>query len=144
MFQYTLEHKYQLLGILGGIVALVMIVTGIRYYSLQRSNEAFALLERSRTKYEKLLDEKNPQTAYGEVSAEFENLLDKYGDKAGGKLARIVFADICYRAEKIDQAISLYEKALTDFQDPFIKNSVLNGLAYSYEKKQAYKKETLL
>ncbi len=142
LFQYTLEHKYQLLGALGGIVAVVLIVTGIRFYSLQRSKEAFALLEKSRARYEKLLDEKDPQTAFEEVKSDFEHILDKYGDKAGGKLARVLFADICYRAENLDQAIFLYEKALADFQDPFIRNSIFSGLAYAYEKKQAYKKAT--
>lgn len=142
LFQYALEHKYQLLGALGGIVAVVLIVTGIRFYSLQRSKEAFALLEKSRARYEKLLDEKDPQTAFEEVKSDFEHILDKYGDKAGGKLARVLFADICYRAENLDQAIFLYEKALADFQDPFIRNSIFSGLAYAYEKKQAYKKAT--
>jgi tetratricopeptide (TPR) repeat protein len=142
LFQYALEHKYQLLAALGGIVAVVLIVTGIKYYSLQKSKEAFALLEKSRAKYVKLLDEKDPQTAYEEVKSDFEHILDEYGNKAGGKLARVLFADICHRAENLDQAIFLYEKALADFQDPFIRNSIYTGLAYAYEKKQAYKKAT--
>ena len=139
LFQYTLEHKYQLLAALGGIVAVVLIVTGIRYYSLQRSKEAFAVLEKSRAKYVKLLDEKDPQSAYEEVKSDFEHILDTYGNKAGGKLARVLFADICYRADNLDQAIFLYEKALADFQDPFMRNSIYSSLAYTYEKKQAYK-----
>jgi tetratricopeptide (TPR) repeat protein len=140
LFQYTLEHKYQLLAALGGIVAVVLIVTGIQFYSLQRSKEAFALLEKSRARYEKLLGEKDAQTAYEEVKSDFEHILDKYGNKVGGKLARVMFADICYRAENLDQAIFLYEKALADFQDPFIRNSIFSGLAYAHEKKQAYEK----
>ena len=140
LFQYTLEHKYQLLAALGGIVAVVLIVTGIRFYSLRSAKEAFALLEKSRAKYEKLLTEKDSQAAYQEVKSDFEHILDKYGNKAGGKLARVMFADICHRAEELDQAILLYEKALADFQDPFIRNSIFSGLAYAYEKKQDYKK----
>lgn len=140
LFQYTVEHKYQLLAALGSIVAVVLIVTGVRYYTLRRSQEAFALLEKSRARYEKLLGEKDAQAAYEEVKSDFEQILDKYGNKAGGKLARVMFADICYRAGNPDQAILLYEKALTDFQDPFIRNAIFSGLAYAYEKKQAYEK----
>jgi len=142
LFQYSLEHKYQLLASLGAIIAVVLIVTGIRFFSLQGSKESFALLEKSRARYEKLLGEKDAQTAYEEVKSDFEHILDKYGNKVGGKLARVMFADICYGADNLDQAIFLYEEALADFQDPFIRNSIFSGLAYAHEKKQAYKKAT--
>ena len=136
LFQYALEHKYQLLGALGGLIALVLVISGVRYSLLRKADEAFARLEKGRTIYEALLQEKGPEQAYEQVQADFKQLLEKYSGQTGGKFARVVYADICYRGGQPDEAIDLYTAALADFDDPFYRNTILNGLAYAYEKKQ--------
>ena len=136
LFKYTMEHKYQLLGALGGLIALVLIVSGIRYNYLKKAEESFALLESGRAKYEALLKEKSPQQAYELVRGDFAQLLEKYSGQTGGKFARVVFADICYRGGALDEAITLYNEALADFDDPFYRNTILNGMAYAYEDKK--------
>ncbi len=140
LFQFAVEHKYQLLGALGGLIALVLVISGIRYSLLRKADEAFARLEEGRTKYEALLQEKGPEQAYEQVRAEFTQLLEKYSGQTGGKFARVMYADICYRAGQPDEAIDLYTAALEDFDDPFYRNTILNGLAYAYEKKQDLEK----
>ena len=136
LLQFTLEHKYQLLGALGGIIALVLIISGFRYNSLKKADEAFAQLETGRTTYEALLAEKGPQQAYEQVREDFQKLLEKYSGQTGGKFARVIFADICYRGGSPDEAIALYNAALGDFSDPFYRNTILNGLGYAYEDKK--------
>ena len=139
LFQFTLEHKYHLFGALGGIILLVLIVTGIRYYSQQRSNEAFSLLEKGRVKYQTLLNECDPRKAIKHVEKQLEQILNKYSDKVGGKLARVTYANICYNGGNPDKAIALYQKALNDFDEPFYKDLILNDLGYAYEQKGAFK-----
>ena len=136
LFKYAVEHKYQLLGVLGGIIALVLIISGFRYTSLKKADEAFARLEKGRTKYEALLAEKGPQQAYEQVREDFQKLLQRFSGQTGGKFARVIFADICYRGGHPDEAIALYNAALADFDDPFYRHTILNGLGYAYEQKQ--------
>lgn len=140
LFQYVLEHKYPLLGALGGIIVLVLLISGIRYSSLKKADEAFARLEKSRTKYEALLAEQGPRQAYEQVREDFQQLLEKFSGQTGGKFAQVIFADICYRGGQPDQAIDLYNAALGDFEDPFYRNAILNGLGYAYEEKQQLQK----
>lgn len=140
LFRYILEHKYQLLAALGGLIAIVLVVSGFRYSSLKKADEAFARLETARTKYESLLAEKGPRQAYELVQQDFQRILDKYARQTGGKFARLIFADICYRGGESDQAIELYNTALEDFDDPFYRNVIITGLAYAYEKKRDLEK----
>ena len=140
LFQYALEHKYQLLGALGVLIALVLVISGIRYSSLKKADEAFARLEISRTKYEALLAEKGPQQAYEQVREDFQQILQRFSGQTGGKFARVIFADICYRGGQPDEAIDLYDAALKDFDDPFYRNTILNGLGYAYEEKKDLEK----
>ena len=140
LFKYALEHKYQLLGVLGGIIALVLIISGFRYSSLKKADQAFARLEEARTKYEVLLEEKGPQQAYEQVREDFQQLLRRYSGQTGGKFARVIFADICYRGGRPDEAIDLYNAALEDFDDPFYRNTILHGLGYAYEEKRQLEK----
>ena len=140
LFQFALEHKYQLLGALGGIIALVLIVSGFRYSSLKKAEEAFARLEQVRTQYQTLLNDKGPQQAYEQIRGDFQVILDKYSGQTGGKFARVIFADICYRGGQPDEAIAHYNAALQDFDDPFYRDTILNGLGYAYEEKQDLKK----
>ena len=139
LFQFAFEYKYHLFGGLGGLIAVVLIISGLQFYAQKRSKEAFALLEKSRTKYEALLSENGPQAAYQQVEPEFDQLIRDYSDKTGGNMARILLASICYRGGNADRAIQLYREALEDVNDPFIRNLVFSGLAYAYEEKQDLK-----
>ena len=139
LFQYAVEHKYQLLGALGGVIALVLVISGVRYSLLKKADEAFARLESGQKRYEALLNDSGARQAYEQVREDFQQLLDKYAGQTGGKFARVIFADICYEAGELDEAIALYTAALEDFSEPFYRNTILNGLAYAHEKKTELK-----
>ena len=70
--------------------------------------------------------------AYQSVTEDFHVILDKYGNKGGGKLARVTFANICFDAGEYGEAVKLYEESLKHFeQHPMIYNLILSGLGYA-------------
>jgi tetratricopeptide (TPR) repeat protein len=140
LFQFVVKHKYQMLAALGGVILIVLTVSGWSYHSRQRANESLAQLQKSWNRYETLRNgkDKDPVLAYQEVRTEFEQLIADSGDKPGGKMARVIFADICYDAGEADKAIALYQSALEDFTQPFYRDQILNGLGYAYEAKKEY------
>ncbi len=136
---FAVDHKNQLTYALGIIVALALIISGYRFFSIRSENKASALLDRSIAKYEKVKNDKQPVAAYDQVSADFQLILDKYGSKKSGKIARLTYANICYKAGKYEQAIELYKRSLKDFEKhPPIHNQVVGSLGYAYEQQEDY------
>jgi tetratricopeptide (TPR) repeat protein len=136
---FIVEHKNQITYALGLIVALALIFSGYRFFSIRSENKASALLDQGLAKYEKFKNDKQPVVAYDQVSADFQLILDKYGSKKNGKIARLTYANICYKAGKYEQAIELYKKSLTDFEKhPTIHNQVVGSLGYAYEQQADY------
>ena len=135
--RFAIDYKYPLTGGLAGLVILILIGTGIRYFSIKAENTAFTLLSQNQIKYETLLRQNGPQKAQSEVAADFDGILKKYSTKKGGRLARVIYASICFKAGNLDQAIALYNQSLDDFKsDPFLKNLILSGLGYAHEEKK--------
>jgi tetratricopeptide (TPR) repeat protein len=136
---FIVEHKNQITYALGLIVALALIFSGYRFFSIRSENKASALLDQGLAKYEKFKNDKQPVVAYDQVSADFQLILDKYGSKKNGKIARLTYANICYKAGKYEQAIELYKKSLKDFEKhPTIHNQVVGSLGYAYEQQADY------
>ncbi len=135
--RFAMDYKYPLTGGLVGLVILILIGAGIRYFSIKAENTAFTLLSQSQIKYEALLKQNGPQKALTEIAADFEGILKKYSTQKGGRLARVIYASICYKAGNLDQAIALYNESLKDFNsNPFLKNLILSGLGYAHEEKK--------
>jgi len=90
--------------------------------------------------YQKALKtDKDLKKAFKSVNKDFTQLIDTYGNRQGGKLARILFGNICYDAGETDQAILYYNQAIKDFKDELsILNAIYNGLGYAYEQKQDF------
>ena len=136
---FAIDHKNQLIYALGIIVALALILSGYRFFSIRAENNASALLDKSLMKYNTIKAEKQPAEVYGEVSADFQFILDKYNGKESAKLARLIYANICYNAGNYKQAIELYKKALTEFtKNPMIHVQILSNIGYSYEQEKDY------
>ncbi len=136
---FAVDHKNQLAYALGIIVVLALIISGYRFFSIRAENNASALLDKSLTKYNSIKADKKPDEVYGEVSADFLFILNKYKGKESAKLARLIYANICYNAGKYKQAIELFETALTDFAKyPVIHHQILSNLGYTYEQKEDY------
>ena len=139
LIKLTIEYKTHLSYALGIILVLAVIISGIRFFSIRAENNASALLDKSLTKYNSIKSEKQPDEVYGEVSADFQFILNKYKGKESAKLARLIYANICYNAGKYKQAIELYKTALTDFAKyPMIHHQILSNLGYAYEQAEDY------
>ncbi len=136
---FLVDHKNKITYALGIIVALALIISGYRFFSIRSENKASALLDQGLAKYEKINNNKQPVEAYDQVSADFQLILDKYGSKKNGKIARLTYANICYNAGKYEQAIELYKKSLTDFEEnQTIHHQVIGSLGYAYEQQANY------
>ena len=136
---FAVDHKNQLAYALGIIVILALIISGYRFFTIRAENNAAALLDKSLTKYNSLKTDKQPDEVYGEVSADFQFILDKYKGKESAKIARLTYANICYDAGKYKQAIELYKTALTEFEKyPMIHYQILSNIGYAFEQEADY------
>lgn len=139
LIQFASENKTLLSSAFGFIVAVVIVVTGFVYYLKKTEKKALVLLQQATYKYQTVTESKGPYEAYLDVDKDFQLILEKYDSRNGGKLARFVYANICYNANDYDKAIDLYNKSIVDFSDePFLKNIVLNGLGYAYKDKKDF------
>ena len=136
---FAVAHKNQLLYALGIIVAVSLIISGVRFFSIRSENKASTLLDQSLAKYEKIKNDQKPGEAYDRMAADFQLILDKYGSKNSGKIARLTFANICYQAGKYEQAITLYQRSLKDFEKhPTIYHQVVSSLGYALEQQKDF------
>jgi len=139
LINLAIEYKTQLTYALGIILVLAVIISGVRFFSIRAENNASALLEKSLMKYNSVKAEKKPAEVYGEVTADFQLILDKYKGKESAKLARLTYANICYDAGKYEQAIELYKTAQTEFAKyPMILHQILSNLGYAFEQQEDY------
>lgn len=139
MIQFAADHKTQITYGLGIVLALAIVFSAVRFFSIRADNKASAMLEQSITEYSNLQTQKKPDEIYNEVSGSFQTILQKYGGKNSGKLARLIYANICYDAGKYKQAIDLYDTSLKDFaKHPMIHTQILSSLAYAYEQQKEY------
>jgi len=136
---FAVAYKNQLTYGLGIILALVIIFSGIHFFSTRAEKTASALLDSSLVEYNSLRADKKPDAVYDAVSGGFQNILQKYGGKNTAKIARLIFANICYDAGKYEQAIGLYNTSLKDFETyPLIHSQILSSLGYAYEQQKEY------
>ena len=140
LFGFISEYKMLFSCALGIIVAILIVITGVVYFIKKSEDNAFALLQQGIVKYQTKLKNNTPEKACLDVTNDFQLIMGKYSNRNGGKLARFIYADMCYTAKDYDKAIELYNKSLSNFNDePFVKSLILNSLGYSYKIKKEYK-----
>ena len=139
LLQFSTEHKGKLAYILGTLFIIVVVFSGLQYFSNKAENKAFIQLDQNMKKYEALMKDNDIEKAYRDVAKDFERILEEYSNNEGKKIARLIYANISYDAGDFDKAISLYNEALLDFDThTFYKNLILNGLGYCHEAKKDY------
>ncbi|MBU1053257.1 MAG: tetratricopeptide repeat protein [Proteobacteria bacterium] len=140
LFNLLAEYQTQVLCAIGAVVLIAIAFSGYGYFHRKSESKAFSMLQNNLRQYTVSLKKHGPQKALGEVNAGFNDIIDKYSGNIGGKVARLEFANICYKAGDIDKAIDSYDKALIDFSNNrFVKCQILNNLGYSYEEKKDLK-----
>ena len=134
VFEFTVKHKTKLLGVLGIIFLAIAVSSGVFYFHNRSEAIAFNELNQCETKYSEALKANSPEKIYTSVYTDYQRILDDHPGTVAAKMAKVRLANICYSAERFDDAVSFYQRALPDFSDdPFLKNMILNGLAYSFE-----------
>ena len=117
------------------IVAVALIFFGYRFFAQRAETKAFTLLGQTQSKYETLIQTTSETEAYSQVSEAFQSIIKKYGGNAGGKLARIIYANISYNARQYEEAIALYKQSLSDFKDDkFVYNMILSNLGHASQR----------
>ena len=134
------KYKVPALSVLGVIFAIIIAGSSVYYYSNRAESKASVMLANSLSKYEKIKAKQGAVKACQEVANDFNQIVENNWGKNSAKLARIMYANICYNAGDFDMATKLYNKALYDFENnPFVKNLILSSIAYSQEGKKDYK-----
>jgi tetratricopeptide (TPR) repeat protein len=137
---FAAENKVKFSCALGFVLVFIVVAASFLYFLKKSEDTAFALLQQNINKYQMLLKNTGPEKACLDVGKDFQSIIEKYSGRAGGKHARLIYANICYTAKDYNKAIELYKKSLEDFNDePFIKNLIINSLGYSYTVKKDYK-----
>jgi tetratricopeptide (TPR) repeat protein len=132
-------YQKQVIITLGIAVSIFLIFSIIKVFTTRAENNAFALLNQANNKYKSLVTTEDATTALEEVAKDFEYIIKEYSRYQAGKIARINYANYCYRAGEYDRAAILYEAALKDFEkNSSYRNLILNGLGYSYKAKKDY------
>ena len=117
------------------LVAVALIFFGYRFFAQRAETKAFSLLGQTQSKYETLIETSSETEAYSQVSDAFQSIIKKYGGNAGGKLARLIYANISYDARQYEKAIALYKQSLSDFKDDkFVYNMILSNLGHAYQR----------
>lgn len=140
LFEFTDEHKFLVISALTFFIVLVIVTATTVYFLKKSENKAFFLLQQGVVKYQTSMKAGNPKKAYLEAGKDFGQILEKYSGRKGGKLARFIYAGMCYAAGDYDKAITHFKHSLADFNDEtFLKNLILSGLGYSYKAQKDYK-----
>jgi tetratricopeptide (TPR) repeat protein len=126
------QYKKPILWGSTGFFSLIILIALFNFISSRAEAKAFALLDQAESRYETLVKQKGAAEAAAAVTTEYEKILDEYAGKAGGKMARVLFGDICYRGGQTDRAIALYTEALDDFSaEPLYRNRIRTSLAHA-------------
>lgn len=141
MFNFAAENKKPIIAAVCGVFLLLIVIAAVQWMSYRSENKASGLFADAWGRYEAALEDKDPVDAYKEAAPEFEELLSEYRRTDAGRMGRAMFAHIAYEAGESEQAVALYEEALSSFSgDPALENLILSGLGYAHEQRNAYKK----
>jgi tetratricopeptide (TPR) repeat protein len=128
--RYKNEITYAVLG----VVVLAAALSAYVFYTNRQEAAAASLLAQALAKLERLSAEKAQDKSVQEVSEDFQHILNDYGGRANGSIARLMYANLCYEIGDYQQAADLYRTSLPRFADqPLIHFQILKSLGYTYE-----------
>jgi tetratricopeptide (TPR) repeat protein len=128
------RFKNEILLVITGLLAAVAIYSGYVVYSNRQEAQAASLLSEAVLKHDRLSLELSKDKALAEAAGDFGRILSDFGSSANGNVARLVYANLCYEAGRIQQAVDLYQASLARFDGyPLIRFQILKSLGYAYE-----------
>lgn len=136
LIQFVRTYQQYILYGTGALVLIVLVFSGFRYYRGWQGDRAYASLEKAIAAYKATGAEEKDLPA---AKQNFETVVDKYAGYSGGKIARVLYANICYELGDYDSAIEAYTKALEEYvSQPSLKTFIQSSIGYAYQAKQNY------
>lgn len=136
---YVAAYKQTIGYVFLGVLTAAAAFSGYVAYSGRQESAAAAQLAQALAKYERIRTETSPEKAVQEVATDFQRILNDYGNRSNGDIARVLYANLCYDAGDLKQAAELYQKSLSRFSDdPLMHFQLLRSLGYVHEGLQDY------
>ena len=133
IFGWVARYKNQITYAILGALVMAAAFSGYGYYTNRQEAQAASLLAKALAKLERLNAEKSKDKAVQEVSEDFRHIFNDYSGRANGRIARLIYADLCYEIGEYSQAADLYKASLPLFDDqPLIHLQILKSLGYTY------------
>ncbi|MDJ0782085.1 MAG: tetratricopeptide repeat protein [Desulfosarcinaceae bacterium] len=126
--------------VLYGVLAIILLlgsIAVIRFVADRNEDKAAHMWAKIKTAHQSALqtsagDPAGPQTALAAVDADFKQLIETYGSKRTGKLARLHYAQLCLSAGRAEAALPHFKASLKAFgDDPAWRDVVLAGLGHA-------------
>ena len=134
--QFVRTYQQHIFYGTGALLLIFLIFSGFRYYRGWQEDKSYASLEQAIDRYERLAEKKEDPSP---AKQDFQALIDKYPGYSGGKIGRVIYANICYENGDYDAAIDQYKKALKDFADhPSLRTPIQSSIGYAYKAKSDY------
>jgi tetratricopeptide (TPR) repeat protein len=142
LLNFLRSYQQQALYALLGIFLILATVAVMRFVSNNNEDKASRIWSEIKTNYQSVLQNQTSaktdagtagaEAALAAVEADFTQLIDKYGDKQSGKLARLNYAQLCLAAGKADLALPHFKTSLAALgEDPAWREITLSGLAHA-------------
>jgi tetratricopeptide (TPR) repeat protein len=138
LVNFLRSYQRQALYALLGIFLILATVAVMRFVSNSNEDKASRIWAEIKTTYQSVLQNETDagtagaEAALAAVEADFTQLIDKYGDKHSGKLARLNYAQLCLAAGKADLARPHFITSLAALgDDPAWREITLSGLAHA-------------
>ncbi len=133
MIRFARENrKYLQWG--GGICVIIILSASIYNYVLFKNEKtALELLAAAMDGNAVSANRPEPDPV---TRQNFEKLVEAYPKTGAGRIAKLLYADILYKAGEYDRAALIYQQALADFYpEPSFKNIILSGLGHAHLEK---------
>jgi len=127
--EYVKAYKKQLILVGIGFIAVIAIFSIVILNLRSSEKNAYLLLDKTLADYNKIQD---PQKGFQTIENDFSKLFEDYSNTSAGKIAKIKFAKICYKAAQYEKAELFYKKALSDYDnDPAMETIINSALGHT-------------
>ncbi len=139
LLDVAVSYKSHILYAGVGLLLVAALFSGYRLWANRAATAASSLLDRAISKSEQIKKDQSAEKALKETAADFKQVLEQYGRTPSGRLARLLYGNLCFAAGDTSQAIELFNTALDQFaEQPLIHQQILKSLGYCYERLKDY------
>lgn len=127
------QNRKRVIWVTAVLLLVVAAFGAVHYFGRKAEEKALTQLSAEMSTYTQIAQRTTPQEALESTREGFEKLLANYGDRLGGKLARLYWADLNFAAGQNEAAIAQFAHAQADFKPgDFAFGAALYGLGYAY------------